>query len=338
MTKINKTKLLLGASIIILNFSLPEIVVEDNSISVSPNYAYARGGDGDGGDGGGGDGGGGDGGGGDGDGGGDGGGDGDGGDGGDGGGIWETPGTTGIWTSASCEGQQIRENFCLDYKGNVIDDVEEHWRCDEEGDRPSTTLAGCTYSCPRFTPGSSGGNRGDGGGDGAEGDPLVFDLDGNGVSLMSVNECTMFDIDNDGSTNMTGWVDPNDGLLVLDDNGNGIVDDQSELFGNRNRAAYEDLAQYDENDDGIINADDSIWGSLQLWVDANSDGQTNEGELKTLGQMGFKEINVNYDTANEIREGNAVTATGSFTRFVEDVTGKIKEVVAEVVETFFDFF
>jgi len=274
MTKINKTKLLLGASIIILNFSLPEIVVEDNSISVSPNYAYARGGDGDGGDGGG------------------------------------TPGTTGIWTSASCEGQQIRENFCLDYKGNVIDDVEEHWRCDEEGDRPSTTLAGCTYSCPRFTPGSSGGNRGDGG----------------------------VDIDNDGSTNMTGWVDPNDGLLVLDDNGNGIVDDQSELFGNRNRAAYEDLAQYDENDDGIINADDSIWGSLQLWVDANSDGQTNEGELKTLGQMGFKEINVNYDTANEIREGNAVTATGSFTRFVEDVTGKIKEVVAEVVETFFDFF
>jgi len=327
MTKTDKTKLLLGASIIILNFSLPEIVVEDNSITVSPNYAHARGGDGDGDGGGDGDGdGGGDG---DGDGGGDGDGDDGGGDG-DGG-----DGTAGTWTNASCEGQQIRENFCLDYKGNVIDDVEEHWRCDEEGDRPATTLSGCTYSCPRFTPGTAStihDIQGDGG------DPLVFDLDGNGVSLVNVNECTMFDIDNDGSANMTGWVDPNDGLLVFDRNGNGIVDDQSELFGNRNRAAYEDLAQYDENDDGLINAEDSIWESLELWVDSNSDGQTDAGELKTLGQMGFKEISVDYQTADEIREGNKVTRTGTFTRLIEDAAGKIKEVVAEVVETFFDFF
>lgn len=253
-------------------------------------------------------------------------------------------------TPQVCAGRQSRVNFCLDHKGNVIDDISEHWRCDENGDRPSTLLEGCEYDCTVVTNSTIRSGDGDGGGDGdgdgdgngesgsGSGDPLVFDLDGNGVSLINVDECTMFDIDNDGEANMTGWVDPNDGLLVFDDNGNGIVDDQSELFGNRNNAAYADLAQYDENEDGKINEEDMIWDSLQLWVDANSNGQTDEGELKTVRQMGLEDISVEYETANEIREGNAVTQTGTFTRLVEDAKGKIKKVVAEVIETFFDFF
>jgi hypothetical protein len=148
----------------------------------------------------------------------------------------------------------------------------------------------------------------------------------------------MFDIDNDGEANMTGWVDPNDGLLVFDDNGNGRVDNQGELFGNSTIAAYADLAQHDDNDDGVIDRDDYIWDSLQIWQDRNSNGVTDEGELRSIRRMGFKEISIDYKSTNEIRAGNRVTQTGSFTRWVRDGFRKWKEVTSEVIETFFDYF
>lgn len=235
----------------------------------------------------------------------------------------------------TCIGRQIRPNVCLDHQGNVISDVNKHWLCDEFGARPRTTLDGCGYHCPSPPPPPSSGDNNNGDGDG---DPLVFDLDGNGVSLVNVDECTMFDIDNDGEVNQTGWVDSNDGLLVFDDNGNGIVDDQSELFGNNNNAAYAHLANHDDNDDGVIDRRDSIWNSLQLWVDANSNGQTDAGELKSIRSVGFEEISVNYTTVEQVREGNRVTQTGTFTRWVRDEYQNFKRVVGEVVEVFFDFF
>jgi len=67
----------------------------------------------------------------------------------------------------------------------------------------------------------------------ARSDPLVLDLDGDGIETVGVNATThiLFDHNNDGITTGTGWVKGEDGLLVLDRNGNGVIDNGSELFG-----------------------------------------------------------------------------------------------------------
>lgn len=51
-------------------------------------------------------------------------------------------------------------------------------------------------------------------------DPIVLDLDGDGIELTAlVTSTTVFDLDNDGYAERTGWVGPHDGLLVHDANG-----------------------------------------------------------------------------------------------------------------------
>ena len=64
-------------------------------------------------------------------------------------------------------------------------------------------------------------------------DPLVLDLDGDGLENLGVNALTplMFDIDNSGVKTSVGWIKPDDGFLVLDRNANGTIDSGAELFG-----------------------------------------------------------------------------------------------------------
>ncbi|MBK7900597.1 MAG: hypothetical protein IPJ99_15015 [Betaproteobacteria bacterium] len=58
-------------------------------------------------------------------------------------------------------------------------------------------------------------------------DPLVLDLNGDGVKLTAFGESpVLFDIDHDasGSQEITGWVSPEDGIVVMDLNGSGTID------------------------------------------------------------------------------------------------------------------
>ncbi|QLA20974.1 hypothetical protein [Desulfolutivibrio sulfoxidireducens] len=65
------------------------------------------------------------------------------------------------------------------------------------------------------------------------GDPLIFDLNGYGVNTVSLNDSkAFFDIDGDGFAERTEWASGNEGMLAVDANENGLIDDVSELFGN----------------------------------------------------------------------------------------------------------
>jgi hypothetical protein len=140
--------------------------------------------------------------------------------------------------------------------------------------------------------------------------PIILDLDGNGtgnisfggagtVDTLSRRNGTYFDLDNNGFAQRTGWVGGNDGLLVWDRNGNGKIDNAGELFGNNalksNGSAaahgFEVLQSYDTNADGKIDLSDTIWGNLRLWVDANHNGLTDTGELKSLASQGVQALN-----------------------------------------------
>jgi hypothetical protein len=74
-------------------------------------------------------------------------------------------------------------------------------------------------------------------------DPLVLDLDGNGIPLTGreISGVT-FDINNNRFATPTGWVDSNDGILVRDLNGNGKIDNDSEMFGGPQTAGFAQLA------------------------------------------------------------------------------------------------
>ena len=62
-------------------------------------------------------------------------------------------------------------------------------------------------------------------------DPLVLDLDGDGIETVSATGAVLFDHDGDGVRSGTGWISSDDGILVLDRNGNGLIDSGRELFG-----------------------------------------------------------------------------------------------------------
>ena len=63
-------------------------------------------------------------------------------------------------------------------------------------------------------------------------DPLVLDLDGDGLELTAITAVgPSFDVDGDEFAERTGWVAPDDGFLALDRDGNDTIDDISELFG-----------------------------------------------------------------------------------------------------------
>ncbi len=61
---------------------------------------------------------------------------------------------------------------------------------------------------------------------------LVIDLDGDGVETTTMEKGTHFDHDGNGFAERSGWIGKDDGLLVRDINGNGQIDNGTELFGN----------------------------------------------------------------------------------------------------------
>ena len=136
-------------------------------------------------------------------------------------------------------------------------------------------------------------------------DPLAFDLNADGiVNTLAIEEGVFFDLDNTGHAESTSWVAPQDGLLALDLNNNGIIEDGAELFGNGtqlssgNLAAngFEALQQYDENHDNKIDALDNIFNDLLIWQDLDSDGISDIGELNSLTVLDITSIDLNYGT------------------------------------------
>lgn len=164
--------------------------------------------------------------------------------------------------------------------------------------------------------------------------PLVLDLNGDGINTVGIDSGALFDFDGDGMATSTGWVAPSDGLLVLDRNHNGLIDNGGELFGNNvtegtsvaSPNGFAALAQLDSNHDGKISSADEKWDSLQIWRDVNGDGYTNPGELITLADAGVAEIGLSYteymgldDFGNQLLQHGSYKTTGGDTHAVKDV-------------------
>jgi hypothetical protein len=142
-------------------------------------------------------------------------------------------------------------------------------------------------------------------------DPVVLDLDGDGIELVSVNQSQAhFDFDSDGFAEKTGWVSPDDALLVFDRNGNGLVDNGSELFGSATQDGFDSLRALDSNSDGKIDGSDADFGALQIWRDTNGDGSTQSGELSALSSVATS-ISLDTSAVNRGANGNWIANSSS---------------------------
>ncbi len=152
--------------------------------------------------------------------------------------------------------------------------------------------------------------------------PIILDLDGNGIDTVGFDAGVHFDHDGNGFAQLTGWVGANDGLLVWDRDGNGVIDSGGELFGDNTvlvnglRAVngFAALAEHDSGGNGVIDANDAVWSELRVWRDLSQDGVTQEGELVTLDQLGITSISLAYTNSSHVDgHGNAHKQVGSFT-------------------------
>jgi hypothetical protein len=150
--------------------------------------------------------------------------------------------------------------------------------------------------------------------------PIILDLNGDGVKTQSIAKGVKFDIFADGQAVNTGWVSSGDGLLVLDRNHDGVINDGSELFGSSTKLAsgakapdgYAALRELDTNHDGVISSADAVYADLRLWVDSNSDGVSQSSELKTLDSLGIASINVNATAGTSTDNGNILGLTSTY--------------------------
>jgi hypothetical protein len=167
--------------------------------------------------------------------------------------------------------------------------------------------------------------------------PIIVDVEGNGFSLTSAEEGVAFDLNGNGvKQGRLAWssVASDDAWLVLDRNGNGLIDDGSEMFGNFTpqpspreglpKNGFNALAVFDEiafggDGDGWLTSRDRVFRLLRLWQDLNHDGVSQASELCSLEERGLSSIDLSYKSSERVDQ------YGNHFRFrakIQDVRGR----------------
>ncbi len=112
-------------------------------------------------------------------------------------------------------------------------------------------------------------------------DPLVINYGGQPAQL-SLNKVEFDLVQQQAGMESITQLNAGSGYLALDRNGNGSIDDGSELFGPNSGNGFAELAQLDEDGNGWIDEGDKIFSQLQIWQ-PNSDGSQSLTAIAKLG-------------------------------------------------------
>ena len=166
--------------------------------------------------------------------------------------------------------------------------------------------------------------------------PIVVDVNGDGFDLTSAADGVTFNLNVTGGREKLAWTraGSDNAWLTLDRNGNGTIDDGTELFGDvtpqsepaasEKKNGFRALAEYDQiakggNADGQIDANDSVFSKLRLWQDVNHNGLTDPGELHTLPELNLAGLELDYKLSKKTdKNGNEF----AFRAKVKDAKGQ----------------
>ena len=144
-------------------------------------------------------------------------------------------------------------------------------------------------------------------------DPLVINLDTN-IAQVS-DQKFYFDLDCDGKEEQISSLQAGSGFLALDLNGDGKINDGSELFGTKSGDGFSDLAKYDADGNGWIDEADPIWDKLLIWT-KDENGKDKLYHLSDLGvgAIGLGRVGTQFSlNSAKTNETNAmIRKTGIF--------------------------
>lgn len=144
-------------------------------------------------------------------------------------------------------------------------------------------------------------------------DPLVINLNTN-IAQVS-DQKFFFDLDCDGEEEEISSLQAGSGFLALDLNGDGQINDGSELFGTKSGDGFKDLSKYDLDGNGWIDEADSIWEKLLIWTkDENGEDKMYHLSDLGVGAIGLSRVGTQFSlNAKETNETNAmIRKTGIF--------------------------
>jgi len=143
-------------------------------------------------------------------------------------------------------------------------------------------------------------------------DPLVINLDTDAAQLE--DQTFYFDIDADGEQDEISRLGSGSGYLALDKNGDGVINDGSELFGTTSGDGFKDLAKYDEDGNGWIDENDAIWDKLKIWCkDENGNDVLYRLADKGVGAVCLQNVSTDFTVKGQTGQTRGVVRnTGVF--------------------------
>ena len=196
-----------------------------------------------------------------------------------------------------CAGTSVMSNTTLSSYRSVFTDCDKQALNSFFG-RPQDDY--CAGGCPDgYTSTCQGDQQPDECGCCVNYSPIVVHVGNGQIRMSDAANGVVFTINGNNSTLRVAWPESDgSGWLFLDRNGNGLVDNGSELFGNTTRLrsgllaehGYFALAELDDNGDARVDRFDHRFSELRLWFDQNRDGTSQPEELRSLEDVGVKAL------------------------------------------------
>jgi hypothetical protein len=149
-------------------------------------------------------------------------------------------------------------------------------------------------------------------------DPLVIGYSGDLIDL--TDEKFDFDLDADGKLDKISFAAQGSGFLALDKNGDGKINDGSELFGPQSGSGFDELRAYDKDKNGWIDENDDIYSKLRIWT-KDKDGNDHLYTLKELdvGAIYLGNVSTKFAYGDSSASANGVAQSTSV--FLKDSGG-----------------